>query len=304
MALPAWHRRGVSCFSDEVIEAHRSACASCESPTPSTRLGDIGFGIGVLRGKLDRADLGLSKPRIVREILHQSQILDQDLMSWRISVPREWEKFSFVSPKEHEQLSEDGRLTRTPTWLGYSASYPDLMTASVLNHFRMHNIALQAINIQCTNWIARYGSVEVPASELPMTEDTTTAHHSSIDSTQKVIRTMVDGICASVPFHLDSLALNRKKESLGDAKSGKRFNQTGSGKIDLTSSSKSSPVLKGPERPAGGFMLLAPLVTAYSAPGVPADQKTWILGKSLEIAKQFGVDEEMIKEVFNKVASS
>lgn len=287
-----------------MIEAHRSACASCESPTSSTRLEDIAFEIGVLRGRLDRAGLDPSKPRLVREILHQSQILDQDLMAWRISVPREWETFSFVSPKEHEQLSEDAGSAPAPTWLGYTASYPDVMTAKLLNHFRMHSIAIQAINIHCTNWIARCYSVGGPAPELPMTEDITTAHDSSIDmKAQKVIRTMVDGICASVPFHLDRLASNKKNEPPGSHNSGKPSKQTRLGKIDLTSSKKGPSALRGPGRPAGGFMLLQPLVVAYSAPGVPADQKTWIMGKSLEIAKHIGIDEEMFEKVLNKLAS-
>lgn len=302
-ALPAWHKTAGVRFSDEVIEADRSASTSCESPALGTRLGHVAFGIAVLREKLDRACLDPSNPQTVREIHQRNCILDQELMAWRISVPREWETFSFVSPDERKKRLEYDESARAPTWLGYTASYPDLATATLLNSFRMHSIAIQAIAIRCTNWIAQYHRVDSPGPEVPVTESVTTAHDSSIDlKAQKVIRTMVDGICASVPFHLDQLGLNGRNESLGSHSSGKPSKRVRLTEIDPTASNKSHSALGGP--PARGFMLLQPLVVAYSTPGIPADQKRWILGKTLEVSKQIGTDEEMVEKVLKRHDSS
>ena len=302
-ALPAWHKTANTRFSDEVIEADRSASTS-ESPTLGTRLGDVAFGIAVLREKLDRACLDPSKPQIVREIQQRNRILDQRLMAWRISVPQEWETFSFVSPDERKKRLKYNESARAPTWLGYTASYPDLKTATLLNSFRMHSITIQVIASRCTNWIAQHHRVDRLGPEVPITENVTTAHDSSIEvKAQEVIRAMVDGICASVPFHLDKLALNGQTRSLGSHSPGEPSKRIDPSELDPTASNKNQSALRGAGPPARRFVLLQPLVVAYSAPGVPADQKRWILGKSLEVAKQIGMDEEMVEKVFEERSS-
>lgn len=57
-------------------------------------------------------------------------------------------------------------------------------------------------------------------------------------------------------------------------------------------------------RPVGVFMLLQPLVVAYSALGVPAGHKAWIISKSLEITKHIGMDEGIVEKMLNSLASS
>ena len=283
-ALPAWHKTGSLSFSDEVIEADRSAFARSESSTFSTRLENIAFAISVLRGKLDKACLVRSRPQPVRKIFQQGRILDQDLIAWRVSVPREWETFSVISSDEGIQPLEDA-----PTWTGYTASYPDPVIAKVMNHFRMHSIAIQTISMRCAKWIAQYGNAEHLAPEVPMPEDVIADDKSSTHlKAGNAIRTLVDGICASVPFHLGQLAWKGQNES---------------GDIATAASSESPPVMRGPKRPAAGFMLLQPLVVAYSAPGVPADQRRWILRKTMELAKHIGMDEGMVGDVLNNLVS-
>ena len=283
-ALPAsCHNTGRFSFSDEVVEADRIACARCESPTLPTRLGDIAFAIFVLRSKIDKAGLDLSNPQPIRDIFRQSRILDQQMMAWRISVPREWETFSSVNSDERKQPSEDARSARAPTWLGYTASYPDLSIAKLMNQFRMHSLAVQSIHIRCANWIARYRSTEHTALEVSMTEDVATIKDSSTDlKAQNVVRTLVDGICASVPFYLDKLGLKGQSESIG-------YN-------------RSAGLLSMP--PLAGFVLLQSLVVAYTTPGIPADQRRWILGKGLEIARHTGMDEEMVEKTLDRLAAS
>ena len=291
-------------FSDEVIEADRSACARCESPTISTRLENVAFAVSVLRGKLDKACLDRSNPQSVRDVFQQSRVLDQELMAWRLSVPQEWEIFSVISPDERRQPLDDAGSVLAPTWLGYTASYPDPLIAKLMNLFRMHSIAIQSIGIRCADWIAQCRSTECPAPGLQTPKDVATDHDSSTHlKARKTIRTLVDGICASVPFHLDELALKGQNEHVGRDKSHKPLTQNPLGEIAPAASSGTPSAMRGPRRSAGGFMLLQPLVVAYSAPGVPADQRSWIMGKTLQIAKHIGMDEEMVEKVLNKLAS-
>lgn len=224
-------------------------------------------------------------------------------MAWRISVPRECETFA-IRPCEQKQSSEDGVSAGEPTWHRYTASYPDLHIAKLMNHFRMHSIAIQSIEIRCAKWTAQSQSAERPTSGLAVTENVTTAHDSSkYIKSQDVIRTLVDGICASVPFHLDTLASTGCDKSIGRKRSGKPSNHTRSGEASPLASSETSSVSRDPKRPAGTFMLLQPLLVAYTAPGVPADQKQWILGKSLEIARYIGMDEAMVEKMLDSLAS-
>ncbi len=289
---------GCLSFSDEVIDADRSICARSESPTFPARLGNIAFAISVLRGKLNRASLGHSHPQPMLEILKKSSILDQELMTWRLSVPREWETFSVISPHERRQPLEDGGSALASTWLGYTASYPDPLIAKLMNQFRMHSISIQFVSIRCTSWIAEHRSAKHPAPDLPMPEDVVTDHDLSTLKARNAIKTLVDGICATVPFHLGELGQN---QSVGRDTSNKPLEQDSVG--EKTRSDESSFLMRGPRPPAGGFMLLQPLVVAYSAPGVPADQRRWILGKTLEISKYIGMDEEMVKKVLKYLAS-
>lgn len=286
--LPALIQTGSS-FSDEVVEADVKACKECESPTLLNRLGNIAFAIRVLRGKLDKAFQDPSNPQPICRIFQQSRTLDQELMAWRISVPREWETFSL--DKSKGPLQDTGPLGAR-TWLGHIASYPELLTAKLMNNFRMQGIAIQSIEIRCANWMARYISDERPTPEVPVAQDVVTARRSfAYLKAQDVIRTLVDGICASVPFHLDKLALEGQHKYDGHDVSRERFTQISLCGIDPASSVKGSPGIRGPWGPAGGFILLGPLTVAYSAPGVPADQKRWIMNKTLETAKYIGMDE-------------
>ena len=279
-------------------------CTLSESPNISTRLENLAFAISVLRGKLNRDGPVRSKLQYIRKILQKSRILDQELMNWRISVPREWETFSYSAPDEQSQPLEDARSAPALTWNGYSASYLDLAIAKLINEFRMHSIAIQCIDIRCWKMVAQYRHAECSIPELAAAKDITVAHDSPTHlKAYSAIRTLVDGICGSVPFHLDTLALKGRKDPFGRKKSGEPYKQIPAGEVaPEASSSESLSVPSGPKRPAGGFMLLQPLVIAYSAPGVPADQKRWILGKAVEIAKCFGMDEKMIEKSLANVA--
>ena len=295
------------CFSDEVIEADRSACATWPSPNLPTRLENIAFAIAILRSKLDRVISCPSKPQLIREILEQSRNLDQELMGWRISVPREWETFSSDNSDQGKIQLDEAGSAHAKAWHGYTASYPDLVSAKSLNYFRMHSIAIQSIQIRCASWIVRHGSAERPTPEVQLREDVATAQYSStLVKAQNAIRTLVDGICASVPFHLDKFAVKvGQNESIDRERSGKPFEQierAGGIATAGTAPNQTASELTGSWGPAVAFMLLQPLVISFTAPGVPAGQKTWILDKLLVVARHIGMDEEMVVMRLNNLA--
>lgn len=210
-------------------------------------------------------------------------------MAWRLAVPREWEEFSFISSYASKQPLADARSVCAPTWHGSTALYPDLLTANLMNHFRMGSIAVQTVDLRCTSWIARYCSADRPTSEVPRTGDVAVTKAPSTSLTaQNVIRTLVDGICASVPFYLEKMASKRVRKSTGRDRSGKPSKQTISGEVVPPSISK------------GEYILLQPFVVAYSAPGVPVHQKQWIQGKIVELVKHVGMDEKMVEKTLQE----
>ena len=303
-SLPGWSKIKNPSFSEEIIEANRSYAFTCESPTLSTRLGNIALEISILRGKLHNTDPTHSKPEYLHNLIQQSRILDQYLMAWRNSVPQEWEMLSLIHPEEQNQPIKDAGSACAPYWLDYAASYPDPSKAKWLNHFRCQSIINQSIILHCANRIARYQPAERSALDKSTLEDFATAHNSSTTSKAlDTIRTLVDGICASVPYHLDKSPLKGHHGAINPVLSSDSFTPTRPAGIAPGIPSKSSTVAADLKPPAGAIALVHPLVVAYRAPGIPADQKAWILNRILVIFKHFGVDGSMVEKMLNSPIS-
>ena len=224
-------------------------------------------------------------------------MLDARLMDWRNSVPREWEIFSFIRPEERSQRSKAPRSACAPSWLDYASSYPDLSKARWMNHFRCQSIINQSITLHCAERIDRYHTTECSALEEPTREDFATAHNSS--TTLKAlnsIRTLVDGICASVPYHLDKSPLKGHYSAISPVMSSERSTPTRPGDTAPAISPETPIVAPDLKPPAGAIAIGHPLLVAYRAPGIPADQREWILNKMLTISKHFGVDGVMVEK--------
>ena len=303
-ALPGWSKIKNLSFSDEVIEANRSYALLCESPTLSTRLGNIALEISILRGKLHNTDPTHSKPEYVYNLIQQSRILDQYLIAWRNSVPGEWEIFPLIGPKERNSPTTDAGAACAPYWLDYTASYPDLSKARSMNHFRCQSIINQSIILHCANRIAGYQSGERPALKDSTPENFATFHNSS--TTMKAlgtIKTLVDGICASVPYHLDKSPVKGHRGAISPVLSGDSFTPTNPANTAPGVPSEIPTVAADLKPPAGAIALLHPLIVAHRAPGIPADQRRWILDRILTISDHFGVDGSMVEKKFNKPVS-
>ena len=303
-SLPGWSKVQNFSFSDEIIKANRSYALLCESPTLSTRLGNIALEISILRGKLHNTDPTHSKPEYTYDLIQQSRILDQYLIAWRNSVPQEWEMFSFIRPEEQNQPITVAGSACAPYWLDYAASYPDPSKAKWLNHFRCQSIINQSIILHCANKIARYQPAERSALDKPVPEYFATAHNSSTASKAlDSIKSMVDGICASVPYHLDKSPLKGHHGAINPVLSSDSFTPTRPAGIAPGAPSESPTAAADLKPRAGAVALVHPLIVAHRAPGIPADQKRWILNRLLAISKHFGVDGPMVEKMLNSPIS-
>ena len=116
----------------------------------------------------------------------QATKLEQDLVTWTSTTT--WKPYKFNPARL--------RKTRppTPTYMGLCDVYPSIQIASLWNTWRLHRIAALTTLLTCIEILElSKGLSTPPLSKLP-SEDP--------EHVQETIRTILDSICASVPFHL------------------------------------------------------------------------------------------------------
>ena len=262
-------------FTKEVIEADRySDKIHKNQPTHPSTLTGLAFSITILREKLDR-EAASRNIQTFQDILFESKRLDQEIKAWRASMPSDWETFEY--PK-------DGSA-----WLGRTASYPNLIISRKLNDYRMHRIAVQAITVRCVNLINQISlNTQQQTSLIKL-------------NAQTMIRTCVDEICSSVPYHTSPI-LDRPTP-VACAQTRNPFNRA---KPSPCSAPHASPFWSQLQlgSNAGRALILQPLVVAYTVPGVSAVQKAWILGQAMTIARGMGMDEETVRIRLNSLPAN
>lgn len=164
----------------------------------------------------------------------------------------------------------------------------------------MHRIAVQTIVACCAAWFADHQS-----PDNPVAQDTATAQQLRSEA-QKTVRIMVDGICASVPTHLECLAAaDARGAAIAENTLDRLLQQPSSVEPNVT---QRRPVLPNtfmspglppsnllPPRKVGGLMILQPLAFACAIPAVPAAQKRWMMNRALDIARCADMDERMLE---------
>ena len=117
------------------------------------------------------------------------------------------------------------------------------------------------------------------------------------------IKTLVDGICASVPYHLDKSPLKGHHNAVSPISSSNSLMP--SRLVGLAPKVPSEVPTGAADRkpPARAIALLHPLLVARRAPGIPADRKEWILNVVLAISNHFGVDGSMVEKKLNSSIS-
>ena len=209
--------------------------------------------------------------------------------------------FSLVRPEERNAPMTDACA---PYWLDYTASYPDLSKARWMNHFRCQSIINQSIILHCANRIACHQPAEHSALDESIPEDFAKAHTSStIMGALGTIKTLVDGICTSVPYHLDKPPLNGHQGAISPVFPKNSLTPTHPADTAPRVPPEIPTMAADLKPPAGAIALVHPLIVAHRAPGIPADQKGWILNRILAISNHFGVDGSMIEKKLNSVVS-
>ena len=211
--------------------------------------------------------------------------------------------FSLIRPEERNPPITDAGSACAP-WLDYAASYPDLSKARWINHFRCQGIINQSLILYCANRIARYRPGERSALDESIPENFATAHNSSTArEALNTIKTLVDGICASVPYHLDKSPLKGHHGAINPALSRDFFTPTRRADTGPGVPSQFPTVAADLKPPAGAIALVHPLIVAHRAPGIAADRKGWILNRILAISNHFGVDGSMVEKKLNTPVS-
>lgn len=147
---------------------------------PPELLGSLSVELPNLRTAVDEI---MSSPYATDEsiiaVLHLATRVDQSISQWDSLLPDSWKPRPIIyvpSPDEEEEYS---------LYQNTCDVYPDIWVANTWNSYRCSRIATQRAVLSCF-------------SRLPQTKH----NQENIDFSRATIQSLVDGICASVPFHV------------------------------------------------------------------------------------------------------
>ena len=197
--------------------------------------------------KASKVDLGTLK--------QQATLLDKEFSLWPLCQPKEWAPQTLGTIEKGAQ-STDTTLDSMPFWPGKIESYFDLYVVAVWNTYRKARLRLLQIVADCSQRLRS-------ASQLQ-------AKPATLQKLQSEIRELVDGLCASVPFHL-SADLHHCLQSggtIGD--------------------------LYSPGKALGGLLLMYPLYIASTLTLIPPEQRDWMKGRLRWIGKNMGIRQALM----------
>ncbi len=141
-----------------------------------------------------------AKEREAMALIEEAAVVDSKLTMWAVSLPETCTYKSVVVPRAPSVTPADAE-----TWLGPIHVYEDLYIAAFVNQYRMLRISCQEIIMACARWLAQ--------------ETDNSSMNGRITFSRAVLQQMIDGICASVPYHV-SYDLERRAQELGQDASG------------------------------------------------------------------------------------
>ena len=109
--------------------------------------------------------------------------IDYELSIWAATLPP---LFGYKSVAIPRPVPDD--LATAEMWPGPVHVYEDLITAALMNHYRLSRISCQDVVMECAEWLAQEH------------DGPSTNRH--LDYGRVIVQQMIDEICASVPFHL------------------------------------------------------------------------------------------------------
>ena len=221
-----------------------------------------------------------SNTQAVVHLVTRCETLDAALVSWCETIPKHWK---YTSKDYYGSIPDDIDYDFSEVYPGNIDTYPNVWVAKAWNSYRTARIFVQAIVLRCFVWLAMVRRTqETPQISVAL-------------KARETVKQMVDEICASVPFHMAHPA------SI-DANYGPQHPENSS--FDPSKPIDPAAFRVREEARAtksmGGYFLLWPLFVARSARITPAEQKCWITGRLLDIARKVGLDEGMITKKLNE----
>ena len=206
------------------------------------------------RPVLLRATKLLSNPKASRADLaalkQQATLLNKEFSLWPLSQPKEWAPKT-LGVLEKGVGSADMTIDSIPFWPGKIDSYFDLYVVAVWDVYRKGRLKLLQVVANCSERLGRVGVFQ----EKPVL-------HQRL---QSEVQELVDGLCASIPFHLvaDLPSCLQRGGTIDD--------------------------LNIPAKALGGLLLMYPLYIASTLPLVPSDQRAWMKGRLRWIGRCMGI---------------
>ncbi|MCJ1398027.1 hypothetical protein MMC11_001224 [Xylographa trunciseda] len=282
-----------------------------ESSYHYDRLAERSLDIPNLRAKaykLLRQPMNPSVALALQTISADAKRLDLRIIIWPDELPPSGfysKLFTYKGPlPAHTQLSQ------IEIWPGAIDYYWDLDKAHMWNTYRMHRALILMVVINCAE------RLHSPA-EL--------RHNADYSNAVQVIRTMVDEVCASVPYILHSSRITRENASrvllsaahlrptdvnFADSESRNLWDPTPSPSKSGRFSDAHVPVPLCNDRESrdcgdgkghawitlGGLPLISSLYIASTLICVPKKQRIWIRGRLRAIAESYSLDQAKVLE--------
>ena len=173
-------------------------------------------------------------PKLVTELMQAAEAIDVDLVRWSDTVPNEWHYLSTPITDE----------TKKDVYPRSIDLYDDDLVANNWNSWRMNRLHLLTIIVKCASIL----------STLRSDSNTEREDFQAIDTIQE----LVNGICASVPFHLGHIIDDKYRSR------------------SLYPHAFGSALRPSPTGALGVFMLKEPLNVASTMSCIPESQRRWM----------------------------
>ena len=183
------------------------------------------------------------KSEMVKDLMRDATVLGQSLSTWPCELPESWrlDTVAYINELDTVETAE--------AYYGPIHKYPDLWVAFTYNKWRICMIFIQAIILNCAEWLSSTSSVIRP----------------ELGEARIVLQTMVNEICASIPFHLGIKSNKTCEKAFIDPHIVARFAQK-----------------------LGGYYLIWPIFVAGSVSCIPKTQRIWLKHRLAHIGQREG----------------
>jgi len=237
------------------------------------RLAIITMQVPALRATAMKILRGPMKWTIARKIvtlIDDAVRVDRELAAWALEVPDSWK---FKELGRCERMEDPNTAEVYP---GPAHCYDDIWTARKWNIYRSYRILCQAIVLNCLERL-------IPPSQIASTDEYRRA--------AAISQSMVDDICASVPFHLGFPA---PMYDLDDEASSENFKGYSRDDHDLPRTKGFRTARYKDAQAVGGYYLIWELYVAANVTVIPETQRDWIVTRLRHIGSKYGLNQATV----------